>query len=229
MLDHCKAIAVRAKLDPTAESRARVGALRVDQAAQGICAVACTLRAAQHIDLVHVEERCSPAQAAEIDVIDQETDGRIGRPLVLFELTDSADLKIARPRSIAGPIKIGHESRHILEILLACVLQKLGVEHGDRRWDLKRRNGPQGRRHDDLLQGRTRLGRERLAEAESGERNARKSLKIDRVNGESHNYLLPTPVLTGSGSTGLPVPPASQVLVRTTPRFDRRYGMQRHL
>ena len=67
-------------------------AANIDETSQGIRAVTSALRAAQHFDLLHVEERCDCANAAEIDVVDQETHRRIGRALVLLEFTHAANL-----------------------------------------------------------------------------------------------------------------------------------------
>ncbi len=74
----------------------RIARVELDQAGERIRAVARALRPAQNLDLLDIEQRRRHADAAEIDVVDQESDRRVGRALVLLELADPAQLEVAR-------------------------------------------------------------------------------------------------------------------------------------
>jgi len=54
------------------------------------------LRPTQHLDLLDIEQRRHHADAAEIDIVDDEPDRGIRCALVLLALADTADLKEAR-------------------------------------------------------------------------------------------------------------------------------------
>ena len=69
----------------------------VDQPGQRVGAIARALRSAQHFDLLDVEGAGGHADPAEVDVVDQQTDRRIRRPLVLLQLTHPAQQVMARP------------------------------------------------------------------------------------------------------------------------------------
>ena len=106
----------------------------------------------QHLDLIDVEQGGCRAEAAEIDVVDEETDRRVGSALILLQLADTADLEVSGERGVAGPIEIGHERHDVLEILLTCLAQRLGVEDGDAPGKLLVRNGHERCGDDDFLQ-----------------------------------------------------------------------------
>ncbi len=74
----------------------RIAAAHDDEAAERIGAVVQALRPAQHFDAIDIERRRGHAHAAEIDIVDQEADGRIRRALPLLALTDAANLEETR-------------------------------------------------------------------------------------------------------------------------------------
>jgi hypothetical protein len=118
----------------------------------------------QHLDLVDVEQRGRRAEAAEIDVVDEETDRRVGSALVLLQLADTSNLEVSRERGVAGPIEIGHERHDVLEILLARLAQCLRVEDSDASRKLLVRNRHERCGDDDFLKlgaggRRRRIGR----------------------------------------------------------------------
>ena len=86
-----------------AGTEARAGRLpgvctaHVDEAGQRVRPVARRLRSAQDLDAIDIEQGRRTAQAAEVHVVDQEADRCIRRTLVLLELADPAELKVARP------------------------------------------------------------------------------------------------------------------------------------
>ena len=88
----------------------RLRALCVNETAERVGAVAHTLRPAQHLDVIDIEQCRSAAQAAEIDVINEQTYGRIGRALILFELTD-APAKISSLIETMRPLGLSDVSR----------------------------------------------------------------------------------------------------------------------
>ena len=116
-------------------SSSRVGhgiaRLELDQAAERVRAVARALRAAQHLDLLDVEQRGDHADAAEVDLVDQEADRRIGRALVLLELADSAQLEVARARAGAGPGQRRKLRQQLLEVHDAGLVHRRPSEHRD--------------------------------------------------------------------------------------------------
>ena len=80
-----------------------IARLHLDDATERVGAVSRALRTPQHLDLLDIEERCRHADATQVDVVDQETDRRVGRALVLLEFADAAQLEIARPRTCRRP------------------------------------------------------------------------------------------------------------------------------
>ena len=56
--------------------------------------------------------------------IRKPTDG-FGRSLVLLEFADAAQLEVARPRGVAGPVEVRHQREHVLEMLLPGILAAL--------------------------------------------------------------------------------------------------------
>jgi hypothetical protein len=150
------------------------------------------LRPAQHFDALDVEQRCGHADAAEVDVVDQEADRRIGGTLPLLALAHAANLKKARPRSCAGPMQIRNDAEHVLEMLAGDELQRALVQQCHARWRLEQRLLTQRRSDDDFFEDGF-VGRRRARAVEQ---------QSDRKEWIQAHNLLPTPVLTGSGSTG---------------------------
>ncbi len=174
----------------------RHGALHVHESGQRIRAVAGALGTAQHLYALDVERRRNRADAAEIDVVDQETDGRIGRALVLLQFADAADLQVPCAMAVARPVQVRHHVDQFLEVLHRELPDLVGVEDRDARRHLARRPPAEVCRHDDFLDSlRVRLERRRKQEGCGG------SAMDQRRKGVFH-HPLPTPALPGSGSKG---------------------------
>ena len=101
-----RAIAANQQAELTFERITGLGTLHIDQTCQRICAVTSALRASQDFDLLNIPERCDGANTAEVNIIDDQTDGRVWCSLVLGELTDTANLNVLRPVPVARPVEI---------------------------------------------------------------------------------------------------------------------------
>src|SRR5690606_31707492 len=91
---HCVVLPA-AHLHATRPLVVRFGALHIDETGQRLCAVAAALRPSQDFDLFDVEQRGDSPDTAEVDVIDDETDGRVRCTLVLLQFAHAANLEIA--------------------------------------------------------------------------------------------------------------------------------------
>ena len=111
-----EAIATERHLGLQLAHRHGIARLDLDEAAERVRAVARALGSAQHLDLLDVEGRRDHADAAEVDLVDEEADRRIRRALVLLEFADAAELEIARPRACAGPGKRRQLRQEFLEV-----------------------------------------------------------------------------------------------------------------
>ena len=103
----------------------------VNEPAERVRAVARALRAAQHLDAIDVEQRADAAEPREVDVVDDETDRRIRRAVVLLELADAAQLKVARARAFAGQVQVRDAADRFLEMLLRRGSELVAIEHAD--------------------------------------------------------------------------------------------------
>ncbi len=81
--------------------------------------------------MIHIKQRADRADAAEIDVVNQKSNRRIGGALVLIQFANAAYLKVSRPIGIARPVQIRYQTDHILKVLLPGSLQGRGIEHRD--------------------------------------------------------------------------------------------------
>src|SRR5690606_23062354 len=104
-----RSVVTAGQLEVRGQRLGRLGGAHVDEPAERVRAVARPLRTAQHLDALDVEQRRDGADRREVDVVDQETDRRIRRALVLLELADAAQLKVPRSGPFAGPIEVRHE------------------------------------------------------------------------------------------------------------------------
>src|SRR5690606_25088776 len=109
----------------------RFGALHIDETGQRLCAVAAALRPSQDFDLFDVEQRGDSPDTAEVDVIDDETDGRVRCTLVLLQFARATNLEIAFATYGHGPVQVRHEEPRLLEMLHGQLLDGVGVENGD--------------------------------------------------------------------------------------------------
>jgi len=109
----------------------RIGRLHVDQAGERVRAIPRALGAPQHIHLLDVEERRGAAQAGQVDVVDQESNRRIRRALVLLEFADATNLQVSRAIAITRIRQVRHKRDQFLEVLHARVANRRAVEHGD--------------------------------------------------------------------------------------------------
>ena len=116
-----RAVVTCGRLATQLESGLRIAGTHTDDPGERIGAVGRALRAAQHLDLLDVEGRRRHRDTREIDVVDQEADRGIGRPLVLVEFADATQLEIAWPGGARRPVEVRHERHHILEMLQPCV------------------------------------------------------------------------------------------------------------
>jgi hypothetical protein len=112
----------------------------------------------EYFDSVDVEQRRGRPEAAEIDIIDEKSDGRVGCPLVLLQFADAADLKVARPRRVAGPIEVRHQGQNVLQVLPARVVQCIGVQHRDASRQFGKGQRPESGRDRDFIQLRVAAG-----------------------------------------------------------------------
>ncbi len=182
-----------------------VARLQLDEPAERVRAVTRSLRAAQDLDLLEVEQRGDHADAAEVDLVHKETDRRIRRALVLLEFADAAQLVVARPRARARPGQRRQERQQFLQVYDAGIANGFASQYRDPAGSCVRAPHTQGRCDDHGLE-RCRRRRDACRRSH-GWQQEEKRQKLE-------HRLLPTPVLTGSGSTGSPVRPASQVLSR---------------
>src|SRR5208282_6552349 len=111
------------------ETGPRIRGAHADQARERVGAVSRTLRASQYFDLPRIDERCRHSDTREIDIVDEKTNRRVRRALVLLDLTDAAQLEKARSRCAGGPVQIRNQGENILEMLDAGSPQRLCVEH----------------------------------------------------------------------------------------------------
>ena len=147
-----EAVAADGELGVELAHRLRIARLDLDEPAERIRAVARALRAAQHLHLLDVESRGDHADAAEVDLVHQESDGRIRRALVLLELADAAQLEVARARARPGPGQRRNLRQQFLEMDDGGLAHVLGGEHGDAARTLGDRHGPQRGRHENGLE-----------------------------------------------------------------------------
>ena len=146
-------VAARRQLHATFAFRRRQRALHVDESRQRIGAVAGALRTAQHLDVLNVERRRNRADAAEIDIVDQEADRRIRRALVLLEFTDTANLKVTRTMAVSRPVQVRDHVDQFFEVLHRQLLDFIGIECRHTRGNLARRTLAEVRGDDDFLDG----------------------------------------------------------------------------
>ena len=100
-----------------------------------------------------------PMPLKSMSSIRNPTEG-FGAPSYCSTLTDTANLKVTRPRRSARPVQIRHGGEHVFEVLPAGVAQALFIEHGDAdgRFDerlLPQRRGD-GHLFDDVSAPRNR-------------------------------------------------------------------------
>ena len=126
-----RVVVTGADLQTTAMCCGRLRALHVHESGQRVCPIARALGASQYINLLHVEQGCDCADAAEVDVVDQEADGRVRRALVLFKFADSANLQIAGAMAIARPIDVRQGINQFFEMLYRLLLNRLLIENAD--------------------------------------------------------------------------------------------------
>ena len=98
------------------EGRGR-GADQADEPARRVGAERAGLRAAQHLDLLHIERAAERTEAREVEVVEQEADGRVrGFALVLGILADPADLQVPGARRSAREGEVGNLADQITEV-----------------------------------------------------------------------------------------------------------------
>jgi len=69
-----RTVATNRQLSPSLECFRGSRAAHVNEAGQGVCPVAASLRPAQNLDLLHIEQGRDRTDTAEIYVVDQEPD-----------------------------------------------------------------------------------------------------------------------------------------------------------
>ncbi len=125
----------------------------------------------QHLHLIDIEQRRRGPQSAEVDVVDQESDRRIGRALILLQFAYAANLKVPRPRGVARPVEIGNERQHILEMLPARIVECLVGENRRAARQLARRDRPQCGGDDDFVECIGAVGGDRLGHTQPEKRD----------------------------------------------------------
>ena len=110
-------VAAGSQLHTSLAHGGRQGTLHIDESRQCIRAVAGTLGTSQNLYALDIERRRNRADATEIDVVDQETDGWVGRALVLLQFADTADLQVPRTMAVARPVQVRHHVDQFLEVL----------------------------------------------------------------------------------------------------------------
>ena len=106
-------------------------ATHVDESGQCVRAVTRTLRPTQDFDLLHVEQCRNSANAAEVNVIDQEADGWIRCALVLLKLANATHLEIAGTVAVTRPVQVWDRVDQLLEMLHGHALDFFAIEHSD--------------------------------------------------------------------------------------------------
>jgi hypothetical protein len=138
----------------------------VDQAGHRAGAEGGALRAAQHLDLLDVEQRARVAEPAEVDAVDVEPDRGIHRVDELAALADAADLHEAPARGARTVVHVRRRVQQLLEMVgLALADQRRG-QHADARRDRIHGFGQQPRGDHDLLEPIGRRGGPRVRRAE---------------------------------------------------------------
>ena len=122
--------------------------------ASALAPIARALWTAQHFDLLDIERRGGHADAAQVDVVDQEADGGVRRALVLLQFAYAAHLEIARARRATRPVQVRDQAEHVLEVLQARGLQQAGRHERNARGNLRQRLLAQRRGHHDLFEHR---------------------------------------------------------------------------
>ena len=115
-----------------------------DDATGGVGTEGTGLSAPEDFDLLGIEERSGAAESGEVEVIDEETYGRVGR--LAFKLgvfPDAADLEKAGAGSAAGPGEVGRGGDEIAEVLGAVGDELICAEDGGARADLGEFRRPQ--------------------------------------------------------------------------------------
>ena len=140
----------------------------IDQAGHRAGTEGGALRAAQHFDLVDVEQRARVAEPAEIDAVDVQPDRGIDRVDELAALADAADLHEAPARGARTVVHVRCGVQQFLEMVgLALADQRRG-QHADARRDRVHRLRQQPRGDHDLLEPIGRRGGPRVGRAEHG-------------------------------------------------------------
>ena len=189
----------------------------IDQSRQRVGAVQGTLGPAQDLHLFDIKQGAGAPQAAEVDAIYEQANGGIERLLELAALPHATYLVEAGPGRASGAVDVGGQVEDALEVLGLPLADVLGCYHADAGGLVQQRGGPQLRGDNDLLQaglfrchghgqaqqdGRQGGGVFHARDLTTGDRRCRLLLRggVIRIARP-----LPTPVLTGSGSKGLPL------------------------
>jgi len=125
--------------------------LYIDKPRQCIGAVPGSLGPAQNFDCLYVEQGRNGADTAKIDVIDQETDRGIGCSLVLLQLSDTANLQITCPVTVARPVEIWHDIDELLEMLHSEFFDDSSIKYRDAGGYFASRSYPEIGRDDDFV------------------------------------------------------------------------------
>ena len=155
--------------------RGGIGGPQVDQPGHGVRPEEGRLGALEDLGLVEVVEESRHAEAAQVDIVHDESHREAGRAFagVVAALADAADLEVARPRGAAGPVEVGHGGDQLVQVVAARSGQAPPVEDGHRGGDLgqglldqaardHRLGHGQGRRNEPYREGqrRSRVGAE---------------------------------------------------------------------
>ena len=131
--------------------------MHVHEPGQRVRTVASSLGTSQHFDSLHVEQGCDCADTAEIDVVNQEADRRIGCALVLLQFANTANLQVPGSMPVPGPVQVRHHIDEFFEMLERVLLEFLRSQYRDARRQLTDRALTKIGRYNDFLQ---RIGRD---------------------------------------------------------------------
>jgi hypothetical protein len=105
----------------------------VDEPGQSVRAVARSLRAAKHLDLLDVEQGCGRRRDGQIHTVHDQADRRIQRLGELAALADAANLKEPAPRGASGDVDVRCQGENVLQVTGPARFDRLALHDGDTR------------------------------------------------------------------------------------------------
>ena len=131
-----RVIVSRGQLEFAGKFVSRSRTLHINEPGQCVGPVTRSLGTSQDFNLFNIPQRRNRPDTAEIDIVHDKSDRRVWGALVLRQLTDPADLNVARPVTITGPVEIGQAADEFFKMLDGRSRDRFGVQHGDTGRDI---------------------------------------------------------------------------------------------